>query len=134
MSPSKRKRDEVDAAPEPVAEAPLETASPEKRKKTEEKEEEKVEEEEPQPLEEEPDLPPAPTDVKAHLKQKFLVDYPADFFSFWDFCKERNPACPQEALLKATGLKLVGPYDLMAKEDTPAKKCRKQGDMLAHWR
>jgi hypothetical protein len=32
-------------------------------------------------------LPPSPVDVRASIKQKFLVDMPEDFYRFYDFCK-----------------------------------------------
>jgi hypothetical protein len=35
----------------------------------------------------EEDLPPTPADEKEAIKQKFLVEMPEDFYSFWSFCK-----------------------------------------------
>lgn len=61
-------------------------------------------------------LPPQgdwPKDSILNLEQKFLVKMPPDFFAFWDFCLLSNRSNPREALLETTGLRLVGPFDLL---------------------
>jgi hypothetical protein len=61
-------------------------------------------------------LPPEeawPNDPALNLRQKFLVKMPPDFFAFWDFCLLINRANPREAILETTGLRLVGPFDLL---------------------
>jgi hypothetical protein len=45
--------------------------------------------------EEEEDLPPTPENEKEAIKQKFLVDMPEDFYSFWSFCKSLSPDKPE---------------------------------------
>lgn len=45
------------------------------------------------PVEE--DLPPTPENEKESIKQKFLVDMPEDFYSFWSFCKSVSPDKPE---------------------------------------
>jgi len=60
-----------------------------------------------------PDVEDWPKDPKANLKQKFLVSMPDDFFAFWDLCVFLNRSNPREAFLATTGLRLVGPFDLM---------------------
>ena len=54
-----------------------------------------------------------PKDLQENLKQKFLVSMPPDFFAFWDLCLFLNQSNPREAFLQTTGLRLVGPFDLM---------------------
>jgi hypothetical protein len=41
------------------------------------------------------DLPPTPEDEKEAIKQKFLVEMPEDFYSFWSFCKTLSPDKPE---------------------------------------
>jgi hypothetical protein len=43
----------------------------------------------------EEDLPPTPEDEKETIKQKFLVEMPEDFYSFWSFCKTLSPDKPE---------------------------------------
>jgi hypothetical protein len=45
------------------------------------------------PVEE--DLPPTPANEREAIKQKFLVDMPEDFYSFWSFCKSVSPDKPE---------------------------------------
>ncbi len=78
--------------------------------------EDKTEEEEGEKSEEE---------LRKELKELYLCEMPEDFFVFWRFCKERNQERPEEAILAATGLKLVGPFDVMA-----GKKAEKKGGCL----
>ncbi|CAH1778007.1 unnamed protein product, partial [Owenia fusiformis] len=74
--------------------------------------------------------PSSPTNIKESLKQKFLVDFPDDFFSFWEFCKALNPKHPEDAL-KGLDLKLVGPYDIIAEKH---KQFKGTPNYLLHWR
>ena len=62
-------------------------------------------------------------DLRKEVKEKYLAEMPEDFFAFWTFCKERNQEHPEEAVLGVTGLRLVGPYDVMAgkKGDKPGQ-------------
>ena len=41
------------------------------------------------------DLPSSPEDVKESIKQKFLVEMPDDFYSFWSFCKSLSSEEPE---------------------------------------
>jgi len=43
----------------------------------------------------EEDLPPTPADEKESIIQKFLVEMPEDFYSFWSFCKTLSPDKPE---------------------------------------
>lgn len=49
------------------------------------------------------------------IKHKFLVEMPADFYSFWDFCKAnaKKDQKPENIFVKF-GLKLIGPFDVLA--------------------
>jgi hypothetical protein len=47
----------------------------------------------------EEDLPPTPEDEKEAIKQKFLVEMPEDFYSFWSFCKALLPDKPEGIVL-----------------------------------
>ncbi|PNF21584.1 hypothetical protein B7P43_G12709 [Cryptotermes secundus] len=82
--------------------------------------------------EEEEDLPPTPENENEAIKQKFLVDMPEDFYSFWSFCKSLSPDKPEEAL-KDVGLLLVGPFDILSGNLKKAKT-RKLSLYLIHWR
>lgn len=54
------------------------------------------------------------TDLQGIIKEKFLVDMPQDFYDFWEFCKELNRIVPEDALKEYIGLRLVGPYLVLA--------------------
>jgi hypothetical protein len=43
----------------------------------------------------EEDLPSTPADEKESIIQKFLVEMPEDFYSFWSFCKTLSPDKPE---------------------------------------
>lgn len=45
--------------------------------------------------EEEEDLPPTPENEKEAIKQKFLVEMPEDFYSFWSLCMSLSPDKPE---------------------------------------
>lgn len=47
---------------------------------------------------EEEDLPPTPQNEKDAIKQKFLVEMPEDFYSFWSFCMFLSPDRPEGML------------------------------------
>lgn len=80
-----------------------------------------------------PELPASPVDLKENLKQKFLVDYPPDFYCFWQFCQERNRDHPELALAETCGLRLTGPFDVMA-GGLKGASSRRSADYLAHVR
>ncbi len=63
------------------------------------------------------------------VREAYGGDMPEDFFAFWTFCRERNPERPAEAIREATGLRLVGPFDVLA-----GKKADKPEDYLVNWR
>lgn len=104
------------------------------------REEAAMAEEEPSKKEEEVEveaseiLPPVedwPKDPVKNVEQKFLTKMPADFMAFWQFCKGINRENPREAILKSCGLRLVGPYDIVAGQTF---ETRKLNDFLCHYR
>ncbi|XP_058694975.1 histone PARylation factor 1 isoform X3 [Poecile atricapillus] len=44
----------------------------------------------------------------------YRLRLPEDFYQFWKFCEELDPEKPSDALVSSVGLKLVGPYDILA--------------------
>ncbi|XP_053687925.1 histone PARylation factor 1-like [Sabethes cyaneus] len=72
------------------------------------------------------------SDPKQFIKHKFLVDMPACFDSLWKFCESKNSDKPVEVFDKL-GLRLVGPFDVLAKKFIDAKM-HEPGDYLRHWR
>ncbi|XP_074621172.1 histone PARylation factor 1-like isoform X2 [Acropora palmata] len=51
---------------------------------------------------------------KQELVERFKVEFPKDFFDFWEFCKKLNLRNPCGALNELLGLNLVGPYDVLS--------------------
>ncbi|XP_074650831.1 histone PARylation factor 1-like [Tubulanus polymorphus] len=70
-------------------------------------------------------------DPKQSIKEKFLVEMPADFYDLWTLCKKVKPLKPESAFANSGGLKLVGPYDVLAGKCKPCIENRKY---LIHWR
>lgn len=81
----------------------------------------------------EPDHPASPEDVKESIKQKFLIEMPEDFYSFWDFCHSLNPRHPEDALEADLNLQLVGPFDVLSGK-IKSLKPRKQSTYLRYYR
>ncbi len=54
-------------------------------------------------------------DPQQFIKHKFLMEMPPEFFLFWDFCKAnaKKEQKPENIFVKF-GLKLVGPFDVLA--------------------
>lgn len=74
----------------------------------------------------------SPEDVRLSIEQKFLLEFPEDFYQLWDLCTRLNKDKPEEALIKA-GLTLVGPYDVLTGKLKNIKK-RRVSSYLCHWR
>nr|XP_019560282.2 histone PARylation factor 1-like [Aedes albopictus] len=72
------------------------------------------------------------SDWRMFIKHKFLVDMPDCFESMWNFCRSRSEEKPWEVFEKL-GLRLVGPFDVLAKKFKDAKM-HEPGDYLRHWR
>lgn len=69
----------------------------------------------------------------AFIKDKFLVEMPADFYAFWAFCQSEAKNRPPETILDKFGLHLVGPFDVLAKKFDKAELFE-PADYLRHWR
>ena len=86
-------------------------------------------------VEEDGDLVPEqsewPSDAKESVEQKYLTSMPDDFMAFWAFCGTQNRDNPREALVHTCGLRLVGPFDIVAGDMFAT---RKLNDFLCHWR
>eukprot|EP00092_Neocalanus_flemingeri_P016819 GFUD01018194.1.p1 GENE.GFUD01018194.1~~GFUD01018194.1.p1 ORF type:complete len:460 (+),score=173.33 GFUD01018194.1:74-1453(+) len=77
-------------------------------------------------------LPDSPTNIQESIKSKFLVSMPEDFYNFYKFCKSVNNSSPTQAL-NSVGLKLCGPYDVLA-GNIPAAAPRSAKLFLTHGR
>lgn len=71
-------------------------------------------------------------DKKEFIKEKFLVEMPEDFFTFWEFCKTLNPKDPQNAFADVD-LLLVGPFDVLAEKFNGVEE-KNPEEYLIHWR
>lgn len=73
-------------------------------------------------------------DPKLFIKHIFFVTMPDDFYSMWEFCKSiARPGSPPEKVFEAFGLKLVGPFDVMAGKFDDLQRF-KPVEYLTHWR
>ena len=72
-------------------------------------------------------------DAQKIIKDLFLVEMPPDFFQFYEFCKNTAKANPLSAL-KAVGLKLVGPYDVLSGHLKNSEGEDDKEKYLTHWR
>lgn len=71
---------------------------------------------------------------KEFIKHKFLVEMPRDFYLFWDFCKENSKKEQKpENLFNKFGLKLLGPFDVLAGKFDDAQMFE-PGDYIRHCR
>jgi hypothetical protein len=59
---------------------------------------------------------------------------PEDFYDFWEFAKSVNAKKPSEAFASSLGLRLVGPYDVLAGRTKNVVGTNKQPNYLRHWR
>ncbi|XP_025830813.1 histone PARylation factor 1-like [Agrilus planipennis] len=75
---------------------------------------------------------PKTFDKGEFIKSKFLVEMPADFYQFWEYCKDLNNDDPSDAL-KDMSLKLVGPYDVLAGKFSDIIEPSSE-QYLLHWR
>uniref|UniRef100_A0A8C6YQU0 Histone PARylation factor 1 n=1 Tax=Nothoprocta perdicaria TaxID=30464 RepID=A0A8C6YQU0_NOTPE len=75
-------------------------------------------------------------DIPDHLRQEAEACYqlrlPEDFYQFWKFCEELDSENPSDALVSSVGLKLVGPYDILAGKHKKVKPT--DVDFNLHWR
>lgn len=68
------------------------------------------------------------------IHSKFLVEMPTDFYEFWSFCEANVNANTKPAdLFSKFGLRLVGPFDVLAKKFHNVEPFE-PGEYLRHWR
>lgn len=68
---------------------------------------------------------------RGQLRQLYGFDFPEDFFRFWEFATRLRPLEPLAALAEATGIHLVGPFEVLAgRFDGRAPR----HSQLLHWR
>lgn len=69
------------------------------------------------------------------IRANFLAEMPSDFFSFWEFCEAEaaNKSTSPENVFAKLGLKLVGPFDVLAKKFHDIGPFE-PGEYLRHWR
>lgn len=72
-------------------------------------------------------------DVEKIIKDLFLVEMPADFFQFYEFCKSLSKNNPLMAC-KSACLKLVGPYDVLNGKIKSSDSTSDKEKYLVHWR
>ncbi|XP_053188473.1 histone PARylation factor 1 [Scomber japonicus] len=66
------------------------------------------------------------------MLQLYKLQMPEDLYHFWDFCKELCPDNPHDALKDTLGLRLVGPFDILAGAHKNSKN--PQPNFHLHWR
>lgn len=72
-----------------------------------------------------------PEDVSEFIQEKFLVEMPDDFHSFWEFCSSLATKDGVKNVFKAVNLSMVGPFDVLL-GTLPIRK--NNSDYLLHWR
>ncbi|XP_056136924.1 histone PARylation factor 1 [Lampris incognitus] len=71
-------------------------------------------------------------DLREEVAKLYKLQMPEDLYHFWDFCKGLCPENPRDALMGTLGLRLVGPFDILAEAH---KSCQNpQPNFHLHWR
>ncbi|XP_075786311.1 histone PARylation factor 1 isoform X1 [Pelodiscus sinensis] len=73
-----------------------------------------------------------PDQLRQEVESCYRLRMPEDFYQFWKFCEELKPDKPSEALVSSIGLKLVGPYDILAGKHKRATSANLNFNL--HWR
>ncbi|EPY83769.1 hypothetical protein CB1_000533051 [Camelus ferus] len=73
-----------------------------------------------------------PSDLREKVERHSRLSLPEDFYHFWRFCEGLGPEKPADSLSANLGLRLVGPYDILAGK----QKMRKSASLNCnlHWR
>uniref|UniRef100_A0A4X1V6C4 Histone PARylation factor 1 n=1 Tax=Sus scrofa TaxID=9823 RepID=A0A4X1V6C4_PIG len=74
-----------------------------------------------------------PTDLRKEVESHYRLSLPEDFYHFWKFCEELDPEKPADSLSLSLGLRLVGPYDILAGKHKMKKRSASLNCNL-HWR
>ncbi|KAG9259637.1 histone PARylation factor 1 isoform X1 [Astyanax mexicanus] len=73
-----------------------------------------------------------PLQVREEVERLYKLRMPEDFYQFWNFCKQISPDDPADALQEALGLRLVGPFDILAEKHRHCGSA--QPNFHLHWR
>ncbi len=68
---------------------------------------------------------------RQELRDLYGLDFPDDFFRFWQFVNRLRPLEPLNALDESLGITLVGPFEVLAGRFDKQKPRR---SMVLHWR
>ncbi|KAK2495823.1 hypothetical protein MC885_012939 [Smutsia gigantea] len=74
-----------------------------------------------------------PIELRKEVESHYKLSMPEDFYHFWKFCEELDPEKPAESLSTSIGLRLVGPYDILAGKHK-MKKSSASLNFNLHWR
>ncbi|DAA27094.1 histone PARylation factor 1 [Bos taurus] len=74
-----------------------------------------------------------PGDLRKEVESHYRLPLPEDFYHFWRFCEGLDPEQPADSLSASLGLRLVGPYDILAGKHKIKKKSASLNFNL-HWR
>ncbi|CAI9158689.1 unnamed protein product [Rangifer tarandus platyrhynchus] len=74
-----------------------------------------------------------PSDLRKEVESHYRLPLPEDFYHFWRFCEGLDPERPADSLSASLGLRLVGPYDILAGKHKIKKKAAGLNFNL-HWR
>nr|XP_036854828.1 histone PARylation factor 1 isoform X1 [Manis javanica] len=74
-----------------------------------------------------------PTELRKEVESHYKLSMPEDFYHFWKFCEELDPEKPADSLSTSVGLRLVGPYDILAGKHK-MKKSSASLNFNLHWR
>ncbi|XP_068830603.1 histone PARylation factor 1 isoform X2 [Capricornis sumatraensis] len=74
-----------------------------------------------------------PSDLRKEVESHYRLPLPEDFYHFWRFCEGLDPEQPADSLSASLGLRLVGPYDILAGKHKIKKKSASLNFNL-HWR
>ncbi|XP_007457432.1 PREDICTED: UPF0609 protein C4orf27 homolog [Lipotes vexillifer] len=74
-----------------------------------------------------------PSGLRKAVESHYRLALPEDFYHFWRFCEGLDPEQPADSLSASLGLRLVGPYDILAGRHKMKKKSASLNFNL-HWR
>ncbi|XP_057358154.1 histone PARylation factor 1 isoform X2 [Manis pentadactyla] len=74
-----------------------------------------------------------PIELRKEVESHYKLSMPEDFYHFWKFCEELDPEKPADSLSASVGLRLVGPYDILAGKHK-MKKSSASLNFNLHWR
>ncbi|KAM9313959.1 histone PARylation factor 1 [Pholidichthys leucotaenia] len=72
------------------------------------------------------------SEQRDEMTQLYSFQMPEDLYHFWDFCRDLCPDNPRGALTGTLGLRLVGPFDVLAGAHKNSKNS--QLNFHLHWR